>query len=309
MDAPALDEVFAKYGPFEAVIHFAAYKHVGESQSKPLEYYENNLVGSINLLKVMRKYNVKRLSRFWGGWNHPSFLLFLHGLRRRSLPLRREHAYRTCTLASSVPPQGIEHPYGMTKFMMERIFSDVYKQDPEWCITILRYFNPIGAHPSGDMGEDPSGLLSNLVPYLQQVAIGNKDHINVFGTDYNTPDGTCLRDYIHVMDIAEGHVKALEYMQNNGYKGYDVFNLGTGKGSSVFEVIRAMEKACGFELKKVLCPRRPGDRPDAYAVTDKAEKLLHWKAKYTLEDACRDAWNWQRKHPNGYADYKASSSE
>lgn len=198
--------------------------------------------------------------------------------------------------------QGIEHPYGETKFMMERIFSDVYKQDPEWCITILRYFNPIGAHPSGDMGEDPSGLLSNLVPYLQQVAIGKKDHINVFGTDYDTPDGTCLRDYIHVMDIAEGHVKALEYMQSNDYKGYDVFNLGTGKGSSVFEVIRAMEKACGFELKKVLCPRRAGDRPDAYAVTDKAEKLLHWKAKYTLEDACRDAWNWQHKHPDGYAE-------
>ena len=188
--------------------------------------------------------------------------------------------------------------------MMERIFSDVYAQDKEWCITILRYFNPIGAHPSGDMGEDPSGLLSNLVPFLQQVAIGKQDHINVFGTDYDTPDGTCIRDYIHVMDIAEGHVKALEFMQKNNYQGYDVFNLGTGKGSSVLEVIRSMEKACGFELKKVMCPRRAGDRPDAYAVTDKAEKMLNWKAKYSVDDACRDAWNWQHKHPNGYAEFE-----
>ena len=159
--------------------------------------------------------------------------------------------------------------------MMERIFTDVYKQDKEWCITILRYFNPIGAHPSGDMGEDPSGLLSNLVPFLQQVAIGKQDHINVFGTDYDTPDGTCLRDYIHVMDIADGHVKALEYMESKGYKGYDVFNLGTGKGSSVFEVIRAMEKACGFELKKVLCPRRAGDRPDAVGLGRRRNKFHH----------------------------------
>lgn len=188
--------------------------------------------------------------------------------------------------------------------MMERIFSDVYAQDKEWNIIILRYFNPIGAHPSGDMGEDPSGLLSNLVPFLQQVAIGKQDHINVFGTDYDTPDGTCVRDYIHVMDVAEGHVKALEYMQRNGYKGYDVFNLGTGKGSSVFEVIRSMEKACGFELKKVLCGRREGDRPDAYAIIDKAANLLQWKAQYTLDDACRDAWNWQHKHPEGYFDYE-----
>ncbi len=200
--------------------------------------------------------------------------------------------------------QGIEHPYGETKYMMERIFSDVYAQDKEWCITILRYFNPIGAHPSGDMGEDPSGLLSNLVPFLQQVAIGKQDHINVFGTDYDTPDGTCIRDYIHVMDIAEGHVKALEFMQRNNYQGYDVFNLGTGKGSSVLEVIRSMEKACGFELKKVMCSRRAGDRPDAYAVTDKAEKMLNWKAKYSVDDACRDAWNWQHKHPNGYAEFE-----
>lgn len=184
--------------------------------------------------------------------------------------------------------------------MMERIFRDVYNQDKEWCITILRYFNPIGAHPSGDMGEDPSALLSNLVPYLQQVAIGKKDHINIFGTDYDTPDGTCLRDYIHVMDIAEGHVKAIEFMQRNGYKGYEVFNLGTGKPSSVYDVIHSMEKACGFELKKVVCPRRAGDRPDAYAITKKAEELLGWKAKYTVDDACRDAWNWQHKHPDGY---------
>ena len=187
--------------------------------------------------------------------------------------------------------------------MMERIFQDVYKQDKEWCMVILRYFNPIGAHPSGDMGEDPSALLSNLVPFLQQVAIGKQDHISIFGTDYDTPDGTCIRDYIHVMDIADGHVKAIEYMQRMDNKGYDVFNLGTGKGSSVYEVIHAMEKACGFELKKVIAPRRAGDRPDAYAITDKAEKVLGWKPKYNVEDACHEAWNWQHKYPEGYADY------
>ena len=182
--------------------------------------------------------------------------------------------------------------------MMERIFSDIYVQDKEWCITILRYFNPIGAHPSGDMGEDPSGLLSNLVPFLQQVAIGKQDHINEFGTDNDTPDGTCIRDYIHVMDLAEGHVKALKKFDDK--PAVYIYNLGTGHGYSVLDVIHAFSKAVGKEIPYVIKPRRAGDIATCYSDATKAKVELGWEAKRNLDDMCRDAWNWQSKNPNGY---------
>ena len=271
-----MENVF-KENEIDAVIHFAGYKAVGESVSKPLEYYENNLETLIVVAKLMRKYGVKNI-------------IFSSSATVYGIPTR-------VPLYESDPVAEATNPYGETKVMIERILKDVQIADPSLNVGILRYFNPIGGHPSGLLGEDPNGIPNNLLPYVSQVAIGKLDHLRVFGNDYPTVDGTGVRDYIHVVDLADGHVAALKKLEEN--PGYVVYNLGTGKGTSVLELVKAFEEANGVKIPYEICARRPGDVAENFADCEKASKELHWKAKYTILDACRDAYNFQKKNPDG----------
>ena len=262
----------------DAVIHFAGLKAVGESVRKPLEYYQNNITGTLNLIDVMKKHNVKNIifSSSATVYGNPA-----------SIPITEECPKGVCT-----------NPYGWTKWMLEQILSDVYTSDPEWNVMLLRYFNPIGAHESGLIGEDPKGIPNNLLPYVAQVAIGKLECVGVFGNDYDTPDGTGVRDYIHVVDLAKGHVKALEKIKEKA--GLKVYNLGTGNGYSVLDVINAFEKACGHNIPYQIKPRREGDIATCYSKCDKAKEELGWVAQYNLDDMVSSSWKWQTMNPDGY---------
>ena len=262
----------------DAVIHFAGLKAVGESVQKPLEYYHNNMTGTFYLCDVMRNHGVKNIifSSSATVYGDPAFV-----------PITEE-----------CPKGKITNPYGQTKGMLEQVLTDLHTADPEWNVVLLRYFNPIGAHPSGLIGEDPKGIPNNLVPYVAQVAVGKLKCVGVFGNDYDTPDGTGVRDYIHVVDLAKGHVKALKKIE--GHQGVSIYNLGTGKGYSVLDVIHAFSKACGKEIPYEIKPRRAGDIATCYADSTKAYQELGWKAEYGIEEMCRDSWNWQSKNPDGY---------
>ncbi len=276
-DAEGLDEIFEKED-IEAVIHFAGLKEGGESVAKPLEYYDNNINGTLTLCDVMRKHNVKNIifSSSATVYGDPAFI-----------PITEECPKGTCT-----------NPYGWTKWMLEQILTDLHTADKEWNVVLLRYFNPIGAHKSGKIGEDPKGIPNNLMPYISQVAIGKLKCLGVFGDDYNTPDGTGVRDYIHVVDLAVGHVCAVEKLKEK--TGVSVYNLGTGKGYSVLDMVKAFERACKKEIPYEIKPRRPGDIATCYCDASKAKKELHWEAKRGLEEMCEDSWRWQSQNPNGY---------
>ena len=274
-DVAAMESIFEKHA-FDAVIHFAAFKAVGESVRLPLKYYENNISGTVSLLKIMDKYNVKKIIF--------SSSATVYGDPER-LPLDE-----TCRLSTT-------NPYGSTKLMMEMIMQDLYKADKNWNIILLRYFNPVGAHESGLIGEDPKGIPNNLMPFVAQVATGKLSCINVFGNDYDTPDGTGVRDFIHVVDLALGHIAAIEKCNDAGVH---IYNLGTGRGYSVMDMIRAFEKACGKTLPYKICDRRPGDIATCYAAPDKAKKELDWQAKFGIEEMCASQWKWQSGNPNGY---------
>ncbi|XP_023346863.1 UDP-glucose 4-epimerase [Eurytemora carolleeae] len=263
MDVSALRQVFSKYPTVHCVIHFAALKAVGESFQKVLEYYSNNIQGACNLLKVMEEF--------------------------KYLPLDEKHRTGNCT-----------NPYGTTKDTVERMMIDLSSANSEWCITLLRYFNPAGAHESGNIGEDPLGIPNNLMPYIAQVAIGRREKISVYGGDYKTSDGTGHRDYVHVVDLAEGHVLAVQHILADNRNGTHIFNLGSGTGSTVLEVIQAFSKACGKEIPYEIVGRRRGDVDSLYASCDRAQEELGWKSTRTLESMCRDMWNWQTKNPTGF---------
>ena len=277
MDRAAVKRVFDE-NKIDAVIHFAGLKAVGESVHKPIEYYRTNIGSTLNLTDEMRAHGCKNIifSSSATVYGDPA-----------EIPITENCPKGTCT-----------NPYGWTKWMQEQILTDIHTADPEWNVILLRYFNPIGAHKSGLIGEDPKGIPNNLLPYVAQVAIGKLPEINVFGNDYDTPDGTGVRDYIHVVDLARGHVKAIERFAKKD--GVFICNLGTGHGYSVLDVIHAFEKACGKELPYVIRERRPGDVATCYSSPAKAEKELGWTAEFDLEDMCRDSWNWQQKNPNGY---------
>lgn len=274
-----LNEVFEKEN-ITSVIHFAGLKAVGESVRKPLEYFDNNITGTLVLLDVMRKHNCKKIVF--------SSSATVYGMNNVS------------PLTEDMEVGGVTNPYGRTKFMIECILKDLYVSDNSWSICLLRYFNPIGAHKSGTMGEDPNGIPNNLMPYITQVAIGKLDHLNVFGDDYDTPDGTGVRDYIHVVDLALGHIKAVEKVE--GEDGLFIYNLGTGVGYSVLDVVKAFEKASGKKIPYVIGPRRDGDIATCYSDPSKALKELGWKAERGIEEMCEDSWRWQSQNPNGYPD-------
>lgn len=274
-----VEKVFAE-NTIDAVIHFAGLKSVGESVTNPLSYYRNNIDSTLTLCEVMRDTGVRKLIF--------SSSATVYG-EPEALPLKETN--RT--------GDGILNAYGRTKYMIELILQDLAASDPTWQITALRYFNPIGAHESGLIGEDPNGIPNNLLPFVAQVAVGKRDHVNVFGDDYNTPDGTGVRDYIHVYDLATGHVAALKHLSANNK--IAVYNLGSGRGVSVFEMIHAFEKACGKTLPYEVVARRPGDTDASYGDPTKAETELGWKAVKTLDQACADSWKWQSQNPNGYA--------
>ena len=277
-DQSVLDDIFTTYS-IDSVIHFAGLKAVGESVAKPLEYYDNNLVSTLALLEAMREHSVKQLvfSSSATVYGNPS-----------ELPLRE----------TSTVGVGLTNPYGKTKYMIEQIIQDYCAADPAFEATILRYFNPIGAHQSGQIGEDPNGIPNNLLPYVAQVAVGKLQSVGVFGNDYDTPDGTGVRDYIHVVDLARGHVAALQHMKD----GANVYNLGTGSGTSVLEIIKAFSKACGRDLPYEIKPRRTGDIAACYADCSKAERELGWRAELSIEQACADSWRWQSQNPNGFSE-------
>lgn len=272
----ALEEIFKKE-QVDAVIHFAGLKAVGESCEKPLEYFENNLCGTICLLKMMKRYRVKSLVF--------SSSATVYGLPE-SVPITEDF------------PLSVSNPYGRTKLMIEDMLRDIYQSDSSWNIAILRYFNPIGAHESGEIGEDPNGIPNNLLPYVSKVASGELECVRVFGNDYHTPDGTGVRDYIHVVDLAIGHIRALEKLQQNS--GLVTYNLGTGIGYSVLDIIHNFEKACKKQIPYKIVERRPGDIDICYADAAKAKKELGWEAVRDINKMCEDAWRWQSKNPNGY---------
>jgi len=277
-DEVALDQVVAAEGPFDATIHFAALKAVGESTQIPLKYYANNLGGTFTLLKVLAAHNCKNIVF--------SSSATVYG-QPQSVPIREDF-----------PTPGCTNPYGWTKLMMEQVFRDVQKADPEWNTVILRYFNPIGAHESGRIGEDPAGIPNNLLPYVAQVAVGRLKELSVFGNDYPTPDGTGIRDYIHVVDLAIGHLRAIEKLAEK--PGFKVYNLGTGNGYSVLQIVRAFEAASGRKVPYVIKPRRPGDIAECWADPALAAKELNWKAERGIEQMCADIWRWQSQNPYGY---------
>ena len=277
LDRDAMNKIFDTH-QIDRVIHFAGFKAVGESVSKPVEYYHNNIENTLVLIDVMRNHGCKSIifsssSTVYGDPDNP--------------PVTEEDPKKPAT-----------NPYGWTKWMIEQILMDVHTADPEWDVVLLRYFNPIGAHPSGLIGEDPKGIPNNLVPYVAQVAVGKLEAVQVFGNDYPTPDGTGVRDYIHVVDLARGHVCAIKKLQTNC--GLFICNLGTGKGYSVLDVIHAFSKACGKEIPYVIDPRRPGDIAECYADPTKAKNELGWVAEYGIEEMCADSWNWQKNNPDGY---------
>ncbi len=277
LDKEALDSVF-ETEHVDAVIHFAGLKAVGESVTKPIEYYHNNLTGTLNLVDCMRNHGVKNIifSSSATVYGDPAFI----------------------PITEDCPKGAPTNPYGWTKWMLEQILTDLHTADPEWNVILLRYFNPIGAHKSGLIGEDPKGIPNNLVPYVSQVAVGKLPCLGVFGDDYKTHDGTGVRDYIHVLDLADGHVKAIQKFSDS--PAVRVYNLGTGTGYSVFDVVHAYEKACGHEIPYEIKPRRAGDLDELYSDSSKAQKELGWKAKYGMEDMCADSWKWQSMNPNGY---------
>ena len=278
-DYDGMDTIFKKE-QIESVIHFAGLKAVGESVEKPLEYFDNNVNGTLILLDVMRKNGCKKIVF--------SSSATVYGMNNVS------------PLTEDMQVGGVTNPYGRTKFMIECILQDLYVSDKEWSICLLRYFNPIGAHKSGTMGEDPNGIPNNLMPYITQVAIGKREKLGVFGNDYDTHDGTGVRDYIHVVDLALGHVKAVEKV--NGEKGLFIYNLGTGKGYSVLDVVKAFEKASGKKVPYQIMPRRAGDIATCYSDPSKALKELGWKAERDIEEMCEDSWRWQSQNPDGYPD-------
>ena len=276
LDAEALDEIFSKED-IEAVIHFAGLKAVGESVEKPLAYYHNNISGTVVLCEIMKKHNVKDIifSSSATVYGDPA-----------TVPITEDF------------PLSVTNPYGRTKLMLEKIFKDIYVSDNDWNIVLLRYFNPIGAHKSGTIGEDPKGIPNNLVPYITQVAIGKLDYLSVFGDDYDTPDGTGVRDYIHVVDLAIGHVASIKKLKDK--PGVIEYNLGTGKGYSVLDVLKGFEKVVGKEIKYKIKPRRAGDIAECYADPAKAKNELGWEAKRGIEEMCEDSWRWQTNNPQGY---------
>ena len=277
-DRAAIEKIFTE-NKIDYVIHFAGLKAVGESCVKPIEYYDNNLYGTLVLLEVMREHGCKKIVF--------SSSATVYGTPER-LPL--DESCRT---------GGTTNPYGTSKYFQEIMLNDVYKADNEWTVVLLRYFNPVGAHPSGLIGEDPRGIPNNLTPYIAKVAIGELKEVGVFGNDYDTPDGTGVRDYIHVVDLAKGHVAAISKIKDSGVYTY---NLGTGVGYSVLDVIHAYEKACGHAIPYAIKPRRAGDIAAGYADASKAEKELGWKAQYGIDEMCASSWNWQSNNPKGYGD-------
>ena len=278
LDKVALEEIF-KAENIESVIHFAALKAVGESVEKPLEYYQNNVAGTLTLCSVMKEYNVKNIifSSSATVYGDPAFV----------------------PITEDCPKGFITNPYGQTKSMIEQVLMDMHQSDPEWNVVLLRYFNPIGAHDSGLIGEDPKGIPNNLVPYIAQVAIGKREALGVFGNDYDTHDGTGVRDYIHVVDLAIGHVKALKKLEPGS--GVSIYNLGTGVGYSVFDVLHAYENACGKKLAYEIKERRPGDIATCFCDASKAMHELGWVAERGIEKMCADSWKWQTLNPDGYA--------
>ena len=269
-DRTAMEDAFSAH-PVDAVIHFAGLKAVGESVEKPLEYYDNNLIGSLVLMETMAAHGVKRMV-----FSSSATVYGMHN----PVPFREEY------------PTSATNPYGYTKVMIEQMLLDAAKADPAWSVVLLRYFNPIGAHESGLIGEDPNGIPNNLLPYVAQVAAGRLEKVHVFGNDYDTPDGTGVRDYIHVVDLAQGHLAALEYALR--HTGAEAINLGTGHGTSVLEIIHAFEKACGHALPYQIDPQRPGDIATCYADTRKAAAMLHWHAKKNIDDMCADGWRFAK---------------
>ncbi|ENU5814445.1 UDP-glucose 4-epimerase GalE [Vibrio fluvialis] len=276
-DEAFLDSVFAKHD-VQAVIHFAGLKAVGESVSKPIEYYDNNVNGTLVLVRSMRKAGVKSL-------------VFSSSATVYGDP-------QTVPITETSPTGATTNPYGRSKYMVEQCLADLVVAEPEWSITLLRYFNPVGAHPSGTMGEDPQGIPNNLMPFIAQVAVGRREKLAVFGNDYATPDGTGVRDYIHVMDLADGHIAALQVVGTQA--GLHIYNLGTGKGSSVLDMVNAFSQACGKAVPYEICPRRPGDIAECWASTEKAQRELGWQAKLSLADMTADTWRWQSNNPQGY---------
>ena len=276
-DEKAVEQIFEQE-KIDAVIHFAGYKAVGESVAKPMMYYENNLSSTITLVKMMQKY----------GCNN---MIFSSSATVYGVP-------ETVPLVETMTTGPCTNPYGWTKLMNEQMLMDFAVADKSLSVVLLRYFNPVGAHKSGFIGEDPAGIPNNLMPFISQVAVGKREYLNVFGDDYDTPDGTGVRDYIHVVDLAKAHVKAVDYAL--GHKGTEVFNIGTGVGYSVLDMVKAFEKSNNLKIPYVIVERRPGDIDICYADSSKAENLLSWKAEKTLEDMCRDSWNWQKNNPNGY---------
>ena len=277
-DKDAVEKIFAENEDIDCVIQFAAYKAVGESVSKPIEYYSNNLTCTLNILDVMRRHNCHNIifSSSATVYGDPA-----------SVPIREDF-----------PVGGTTNPYGTTKVFTERILTDCCHADPELNVALLRYFNPIGAHPSGLIGEDPNGIPNNLMPYIAKVAVGKLEKVHVFGNDYPTPDGTGVRDYIHVVDLARGHVAAIKKLEQK--PGLFICNLGTGHGYSVLDVINAFSKACGKEIPYVIDPRRPGDIAECWCDPSKAKRELGWEAQYGIEEMCAHSWNWQSHNPDGY---------
>ena len=277
LDGDALNDIFDKE-TIESCIHFAGLKAVGESVVKPWEYYENNIAGTLTLVDVMRKHNVKNIifSSSATVYGDPA-----------QIPITEECPKGQCT-----------NPYGWTKSMLEQVLTDIQKADPEWNVMLLRYFNPIGAHKSGIIGENPNGIPNNLMPYITQVAVGKLKELGVFGNDYDTPDGTGVRDYIHVVDLAKGHVKALKKIEEN--PGLAIYNLGTGKGYSVLDIVKNFEAATGVKIPYGIKPRRDGDIATCYCDASKAEKELGWKAENGIREMCEDSWRWQSDNPQGY---------
>ncbi|MDA9557106.1 UDP-glucose 4-epimerase GalE [Vibrio sp.] len=276
-DEAFLDSVFAKHD-IKSVIHFAGLKAVGESVAKPLEYYDNNVNGSLVLASAMRKAGVKSI-------------IFSSSATVYGDP-------DVVPMTENSPTGATTNPYGRSKYMVECCYADLFAAENDWSITILRYFNPVGAHPTGTMGEDPQGIPNNLMPFIAQVAVGRREKLSVFGDDYPTPDGTGIRDYIHVMDLADGHVAALKAVGEK--EGYHIYNLGTGKGSSVLEMVNSFSKSADKEIAYEISPRRPGDVAEYWASTEKAEKELGWKATRTVDEMTADTWKWQSNNPKGY---------
>jgi len=277
LDKEALNKIFDAH-KIEAVIHFAGYKAVGESVRKPIEYYYNNMTGTLVLCDVMRAHGVKNI-------------VFSSSATVYGDPAQ-------IPITENCPKGQPTNPYGWTKSMLEQVLTDIHTSDPEWNVILLRYFNPIGAHKSGMIGEDPKGIPNNLLPYIAQVAVGKREMLGVFGNDYDTPDGTGVRDYIHVVDLAAGHVKAIEKLREN--PGVEIYNLGTGNGYSVLQVVAAFEKACGHAIPYEIKPRREGDIATCYCDPEKAKNELGWVAKYGIDEMCEDSWRWQSTNPDGY---------